>query len=474
MLGFLKQKKNLWTLLVTAVGSLAFIAAALLVPVNRFYAGLVLILCGIAAYFVTVFFITDDRNWLDIRAVFSGVWLVTIGLAPFGLLDYQTRWKFSTWIFLGIAFLIYQIGSNLGIRFGLKQYEKIADKLKTFKIGRIGFEFKENRLFYICVTATGIGLICFLIGVAINGYIPCFHSSTSAYVDFYTKFHVFSVAATGVSGLCYYCIRTQKLSLAKKIILYVCIFYLVFLFPILVVSRGTFITAALSLVVAAFYLHGKKLIALVLSIVVVFGVYLFTTTLRNYTDAQLEVFFEPSEIVIDPSGGEDGEGVGGTTFSLPPKVAFVYSYLTVSHDNFNQAVEKIENHTFGARQMRPFNVIIRSEALTRADEDAPYYYVREHLNTVSLVGDAYYDFGIIGVIVTTLLMSFAFGIIQALYEKKKTPFALMTLGNAMVPVAMCFFTSWLSNFTQWMLWGVAFLALIISTVKILPKKEKVN
>lgn len=474
MSGFLNRKQNLWTLLVTVVGSLAFIAAALLVPVNRFYAGLILIICGIAAYFVTVFFITDDRNWLDIRAVFSGVWLVTIGLAPFGLLDYQTQWKFLTWVFLGIAFLVYQIGSNLGIKLGLRQYLKIVDKLKTLKIGRIGFEFKGNRLFYICVTATGIGLVCFLIGVAIKGYVPCFHPSTSAYVDFYTKFHVFSVAATGVSGLCYYCIRTQKLNLAKKIILYVCIFYLVFLFPILVVSRGTFITAALSLVVVAFYLHGKKLVALILSLVVVFGVYLFTTTLRNYTDAQLDVFFEPSEIVIIPDDNEGDEGTGGTIFSLPPKVAFVYSYLTVSHDNFNLAVEKIENHNFGVRQMRPFNVILRIDALTRADEDAPYYYVREHLNTVNLVGDAYYDFGIIGIIVTTFLMSFSFGIIQALYEKKKTPFVLMILGNAMVPVAMCFFASWLSNFTQWMLWGVTLLAWIASNVKINHKRENIN
>ena len=474
MSGFLRQKQNIWTVVVALLGTMAFVATALLVLVNHFLAGLVLIVCGIAAYFVTVFFITEDRNWLDIRAVFSGVWLVTIGLAPFGLLEYQSRWQFSTWIFLGIAFLVYQIGSNLGISWGLKYYEKLSGKLKAFKIGRIGFEFKENRLFIICVTATVIGLICFLIGVCIKGYIPCFNPSTSAYVDFYTKFHVFSVAATGVSGLCYYCIRTQNLSLLKKIILYVCIFYLVFLFPILVVSRGTFITAALSLVVAAFYLHGKKLVALILSLVVVFGVYLFTTTLRNYTDAQLEAFFEPSEIVINPDGESDEDGVGTATFSLPPKVAFLYSYLTVSHDNFNQAVENIENYTLGARQIRPFNVIIRSEALTRADEDAPYYYVREHLNTVNLVGDAYYDFGIIGVIITTLLMSFAFGIIQALYEKNKSPFALMTLGNAMVPVAMSFFASWLSNFTQWMLWGVVFLVLIISSVKILPKEEKVN
>lgn len=473
MSGFLRQKQNIWTVVVALLGTMAFVATALLVLVNHFLAGLVLVVCGIAAYFVTVFFITEDTNWLDIRAVFSGVWLVTIGLAPFGLLEYQSRWQFSTWIFLGIAFLVYQIGSNLGISWGLKYYEKLSGKLKAFKIGRIGFEFKENRLFIICVTATVIGLICFLIGVCIKGYIPCFNPSTSAYVDFYTKFHVFSVAATGVSGLCYYCIRTQKLSKIKKTILFMCIFYLVFAFPILVVSRGTFITAAFSLVVAAFYLHGKKLIALILSLLIVFSVYLLTTTLRNYTDAQLEEFFEPSEIVISPDeNDENGNGVGGTTFSLPPKVAFIYSYLTVSHDNFNQAVENVKTHTFGARQMQPFNVIIRSSAITNANEQAPYYFVREHLNTVNLVGDAYYDFGIVGVIITTLLMSFAFGIIQALYEKKKSPIALLILGNAMVPVAMCFFESWLSNFTQWMLWGVGLLALIAASVKINPKKTK--
>ena len=76
---------------------------------------------------------------------------------------------------------------------------------------------------------------------------------------------------------------------------------------------------------------------------IIASVYYGTSLLRNYSDEQLEVFFEPSKIEIntdsDDSNTDSEDSTVKKTFSLPPKVAFIYTYLTVSHDNFNEAVQ---------------------------------------------------------------------------------------------------------------------------------------
>ena len=100
--------------------------------------------------------------------------------------------------------------------------------------------------------------------------------------------------------------------------------------------------------------------------------------------------------------------------------------------------------------------------------------VRPHLKTVNLVGLFYYDFHEWGVAIFMLLWSFIFGILQKITELSKTPFVLLALGNAMVPVALCFFAAWMSVFSQWMLWGVVLIFAVASTIKIDSNKKLKN
>lgn len=477
--------------LITILGTIVFLLGIWIAPINHYVTGVILVISAIALYLYCVFCVAD-RNWLDIRAVFTGMWLGTVGLAALRLVEYQEQWQNLTWFLFAVSFALFQIGANLGVEFGGRMYEKLKDGVKKLRIGRMRLEMQEGRLFWICIVTTLIGFLCFAINVAIRGFIPCFSDSTTAYTDFYTKFHVFAVAATAVSGLCYYCIMKVKLSNGKKVLLGLCIFYLVFLFPILVVSRGVFMVAAVSLAVCMFYIHRKKLLALILSVVVIFGVYMFASMLRNYSDEYLSVYFEPAQIVVVdktqtepennatmPTSGEDNisADIGMTmipdepieSFALSPKQAFLYSYLTVGHDNFNEAVQNVQNYAWGARQLSPFNVILRSQFIKDLGKNAESYFVRPHLNTYNLIGDFYYDFGSIGVVVCILLWSAVFGVMQGFVEKGKGIFALMVLSNAMIPVALCFFSSWTTNFTQWMLWGVTLLAAIVACLNVNKK-----
>lgn len=474
-----EKRKAIALILYTVICTISLLLSVIVPMINHYIHGLIILCCAVISYFVSVLCVSD-RNWMDIRALFSGVWLGTIGLAALRLVDYQKPWHVKTWILLALAFVAFQIGATLGIAWGPKLYGNIEKRFKKIKFKRIDFQLHENRLFLICVITTLIGLTCFIINVLIRGYIPCFSDNPNAYVDFYTKFHIFSTAATAVSGLCFYCIRTQPLKLWKKVILTLCIFYLVIAFPILVVSRGVLMVAALSLIISIFYTCGKRFLALVLSIIVIMGVYLFASTLRNYTDQQLSTIFQPSEITTpnkptDPNNpanpGDDPFGSTSVVFQLSPKMSFLYGYVTVSHDNLNEAVENIQGYTWGVRQLVPINVILQSDWIAQQNVDAEYYTVTPNLLTTNLIGDFYYDFGMVGVAFFMVLWSLVFGIVQAVADKNKGPFSLLALGNVMTPVALCFFDSWMSIFNFWMFWGVALL-LAIATYFTIKKKQK--
>jgi hypothetical protein len=471
--------KTLAACILTVTGSLLLALGAPLTPVNRFAIGIAQILCGFGLYFFAVYFVCD-RNWMDIRAVFTGVWLCTIGLAALRLTDYQEQWQTKTWILVSVAYAAFQLGSNLGIHLGSRLYDFGARILRTVKIGSVKLKLNESRLFWCCVITTLVGLVCFLINAAIKGYIPCFSDDTSAYVTFYTKFHVFAVASTAAGGLCYYTLVTQKLPAIRKIILVLCMAYLVVLFPILVLSRGTFVVAALSLTIAIFYLHKRKLIVLTLCLASILGVYILMSDMRGYSDKELDNFFEPSDIVIVAPPDTAPPDVGTedpvpptdeVTFSLSPKAAFIYTYLTVSHDNFNEAVQNATVFAHGTKQLTPFNVILRSDWINAHNGSVPIYLVREHLNTTNLIGDFYYDFAGCGVGLCMLFWALIFGIMQSFCTHGKGPFALLTLGYAMTPVAYCFFSTWLSTFSQWLFWGVTLLLAIAACITVSPAEK---
>lgn len=494
-------KHNIYAAVIgTLAGAASMALCGLLTPTHRFIGGLGLFAVGIALYFFFVFFCCD-RNYLDIRAIFPAVWQCTVGLAALRLTEYQEQWQAATWVCLILAYVVFQIGACAGGLCG----GCLCGLAPPARFRRADWQIHENRLFWICVCVTLIGLACFIINILIRGYVPFLESRTNmnAYVTFYTRFQIFSTAEVCISPLCYYCLKTQRLPVWKRVVLICCILYSTFLYPILVVSRGVFLTAALMLTCAVFYLNKRRFWILVACVVVAAGVYGGCSILRGYSNDQLNEFFEPAEVQIGVPASDAVSQTGGTeiptaasapvseaapeeavpipppspeqgdippeenagkTFVLSPKWAFVYSYLTVSHDNLNEAVKYTDTFTHGIRQLEPFNVLLRLSGLQDAIDNAPRYLVREHLNTVDLIGDAYYDFGIPGVAVCMFLWSFLFGIVQQVYFQGQKPFALLALGNVLTPVALCFFDPWMSEFSFWMYWGLTLLMLFASAV----------
>ena len=122
-------KNNIHFLIYTFITTVILSMGDVFLDINRFATGIILITLSIVLYFCLVFFVAG-KNWLDIRAVFHGVWVFTIGLASFRLTDYQERWQIKTWLCLALAYLMFQVGSHLGIIFGKTIFDKFKNRFE--------------------------------------------------------------------------------------------------------------------------------------------------------------------------------------------------------------------------------------------------------------------------------------------------------------------------------------------------------
>lgn len=210
------------------VGFLLLSSCAFLSPTNHYATALLLIVAAFVTYLYVVFRIAN-RDWLDIRAIFSLVWLLTVGLASLRLLEYQEEWQTESWLLHGIAYVLFPVGFCFGSLVrdkGLTRWNILTKHCGKWLARSVSF----SRLFWLALITTLIGLLAFIIAVLMKGTVPFFDSDPMAYLKFYTKFYVFSVAATSSSSLCYYIIRKGNLSAMKNFLLYGCILYSTFVF----------------------------------------------------------------------------------------------------------------------------------------------------------------------------------------------------------------------------------------------------
>lgn len=507
---------------------------------------------GLYFYFA---YIVDKGNVISLKALFSAFWLGTIGLANLKLLGYQRRWEVETWFVLALTY-----GSFI-LAFMIME-ECLYDRVVTAVKRRIKFpgnclRVHTNRLFSICVITTLIGLFSFIANIAVKGFVPFFVTDDyMAYYDFYTRFNIFTVASTAVSGLCYYTLKTQQLSRWKNVVLVSCIVYEVLIMPIMAVSRGTQMIALLSLMVTIVSLSRRKFVTFVMCMLIAFGTYEIGSSARNLSNEYLAYVFQPKEItlsqqvtqatepdlpspeetvpgsteaqiestlpndnqteeapnvVVEPSVPVQGETDEDTvesqqvqteptvpqetvqsestappqsnpqdgtevpqnqqaSFSLPPRLAFLYGYLTVSHDNCNEAVLHQSDYSYGLRQLQAFTSVLRFPELKEAISNLKFWQVSDALNTGNLITDAYYDFGALGSGLFMFIWACVFAFIEIFNRRNRSPFSLLVLGNCMVPVALCFFESWMSYFTFWLLWGTDLLLYLAATIQFRKRK----
>ena len=156
-------------------------------------------------------------------SIFSGIWLLTIGLSILRLHPIQVEWKFATWICLIVAFIFFLIG------YYLKIFNFLKSKIKYTK-NKIDDNKKAN-LFLILIIFS-FSVISIVIECCLCE-IPLFSKDMYSY----KKFGVFVLRYFGVSSAlilplsCFYIAKFKKqISIKEYILLFlinIMMFYLI-------------------------------------------------------------------------------------------------------------------------------------------------------------------------------------------------------------------------------------------------------
>lgn len=112
-------------------------------------------------------------------------------------------------------------------------------------------------------------------------------------------------------------------------------------------------------------------------------------------------------------------------------------------------VEQLGRHSFGLKGLFPLWALTGLKFLIPSLVNFPLFVTKEELTTVTLFYDAYYDFGILGMILFGGLLGAAcYGLVR-LRKKLSCSVGHVIYAQIAMYMALAFFTTWFSNPATW-------------------------
>ncbi len=137
-----------------------------------------------------------------------------------------------------------------------------------------------------------------------------------------------------------------------------------------------------------------------------------------------------------------------------------YMYIANNYENFNLLTKNLEVHSYGFKMAYPFFTLTGLKFFLDIPLSYPLYLTKEELSTLTILYDAYYDFGLFGV----ALFSSVLGGIAAWLKscnKSENPFIMAILAQFTFYLFFSFFTTWFSNASVIFYFGITlFFALL--------------
>ena len=389
-----------------------------------------------AAFLSYIFLVGSSHSFVDLRALMNLGWLFGAGLGIMKLSRLHGSWTWDTRISVGGFFACFLIGSLLPVRKGTKR-RRAAD---------------TDRMYLAVLIMTGLSLLAFVAEALILGYIPIF----SKLIHAYNYFHVSGVHYFTVSSIFTHCftltyiqeMRKRKQTIAQNrkyaliaanvISLAINIMCLGKLNIILSVAFPLFIILC-TLRVKDFRKLDWAKIALyaVICLAVFAGVFVAFTKLRHYEPGYLQEIFSFYNA------------------DTPVYVQYPYMYVANNFANFNLMTQQLPAHTWGLRSIFPVLALTGLKFVFPQYAELPLYLVKQELNTLTLIYDFYYDFGIAGVLVAGILIGWLASVISS-YVRKGGPAAKILFCQIAIYFALSFFTTWFSNATTWFWLAITF------------------
>ena len=277
------------------------------------------------------------------------------------------------------------------------------------------------------------------------GFIPLFLRGVP---HAYSEFHL-----SGVHYLTVSCVLVPALSVifflqggsrrSVRNVLILLMTLIAFLIPILCVSRFQLIFAA-ALAVMTYCAYQRRVDPRLIGavIVVLIPLYIGLTVARSHDVQYLNGIFEMKNS------------------NMPIFISQPYIYIANNYENFNCLVDALPAHTWGIRSLFPVWALTGLKFVFPYLISFPIYVDKEELTTLTMFYDAYYDFGVIGVLVfSCLLGAVCFFLVEQLKEMKN-PLGYVFYGQMAIYMMLSFFTTWFSNPTTWFYFAVTVCMMI--------------
>lgn len=370
----------------------------------------------------------ESQNLIHLRGLFCLAFVGGQGISCLKLSRLQTDWSWFTWL----CFLAAVVSFWLVYEYAARKWDLRGERPRRKSRGEAAQ--LQKRVLKAMAVITGLSAAAFVFEALWLGFIPMFsYGVPHAYSYFHvTGVHYFTVSCVLTPSLLvvYLCLESGRpgkgqLAAIGLTIVSLCI-------PLLCVSRFQLI---LAVGMAAFTFismrRGFPLLYGVILVVCMIPAYLLLTVLRSHSVEYLNGIFEMKNQ------------------NMPIFITQPYMYIANNYDNFNCLVEQLGSHSFGLRMLFPLWAFTGLKFLVPALVSFPLYVTKEELTTVTLFYDAYYDFGILGMVFLGGILGVACAWLSRLRDKTRNPVIHVVYAQIAMYMALAFFTTWFSNPATW-------------------------
>ncbi len=418
-----------------------------------------LCLLGVAV-FLYVQEYKHTRELLNLRGLLALGLLGGEGIARLQLSHLSTVWTTETWLSFYLFYLVFDLVSAAVMHFP----EHIAKEMKRRAASDGGAAadaavcpadaamdrktegpsaaqrllFFQRAIVLLLLMSWG----AFLIEALRLGFVPLFTVDTPhAYSTFHLKgVHYITTLAVLIPALSMLYLSERRRVRQKPDILGVLGLLLPLLLTMLLVSRFQMMFAVFLAVFTAL-LSGQRFRfwQLLLLLGFLIAAYIFITIERAHSVEYLNSIFEMKDA------------------ATPIFVTQPYMYVANNYDNFNVMTEQLMVHAWGLRMLYPFVTLTGLKFFFPALNQAfPLFTNKEELTTVTMLYDAWYDFGIPGILLLAVLIGTAAGAVSRAHRRKTKPLARLLYAQLAFYFLFSFFTTWFSNPATWFYLLVSF------------------
>ena len=429
---------------------------------------------GLCLIFAAAFlYLSEYRrtaSLLNLRGLLALGLLGGEGIARFQLSRLSTDWTLETWLSFYLFYLIFDLSAQLADHTGAIRSARSGDdadrsascsgvpdplastaSLKVREVGVVRGRTAvgegagpDLRFFRYAI----LGLLCtswaaFLFEARRLEFVPLFTVDTPhAYSYFHVKgVHYFTTLAVLTPAVSMLYLAARRKHGLRADVLALLGLLLPIILTILMVSRFQFmISVILAVFVALLSGRRYKLWQLLLLLALMIAAYVFITIERAHSVEYLNGIFE----MKDPS--------------TPIFITQPYMYIANNYDNFNVMTRELTVHAHGLRMLYPFVTLSGIKFFVPSlAQGFPLFVTKEELTTVTMLYDAWYDFGLSGIAVFALVLGLVSGRVTRTCRKDQNPFSVLLYAQLAFYYLVSFFTTWFSNPATWFYLGISFL-----------------